>query len=905
MAKSVVIVEAAAKAKTLEGQLGGEVEIILVQAAPAKASYIPPKDHLHREKPHFDFTPEAKETAFLDKLRACQGREIYLALDGDWRGGFWTWLISGYWATVAPGSGQPKRLGLIGLAGEALQESFRRVEPVSEKRGAATYVKMLFESYLGRHLQRLLGSRSGPNGLPLNYPSLTVLFLLAERETEIRMYTPLAKWKVKVKISSEAGDCMLSLNEAYGITDDGFCRNEKEVHAAINLFNNVSFQVREVEKSPLAVPPPEPYHFLELLRDGVAQGGLSPLAAMTAIRNLYYGVQVDGRWLGLITAFLPPEMEQNTSGALFAKIREQVGRRLGAACLGAEISQENAGGFILPTLPELGPEELSGKLGAAEDKMYRLVWARALASQMNAAQGELIAVTVEAGEDCIFQGSAKVVTNKGFLAIYPGCQEHELLAPLSPLAAATPGQPLRCAQIIPEKNTGLPPEYYSFEGLASDLADFALAIDGMTVAMLQQMLDSNYLRMMPDGSFRCAENTVKLVSVMNRAFPTMKGIQLSAYLAQTIEEAVSGRKLLIFALQQFDQTMMMRGEVLVKMAMPVSIQKRGISSRSVIRLPEEGVSAKVQDAGGGFAPAQTEKGARDIPVPGPPLLAGADVDAQPLPESSMEDVFVGPAPAAEEPARVLSAGEGDSAGGVGETAEVQGEGDEPGKEEQAPIVLDETVEEEPVVSSALAAATEKMFAEAAATMDEPMLPAAKGGIYPAVESGPAGAEPAKACPDCGRPLLLKEDRFGKYWYCSGHPECRHSESYEKDGGPGLLCPVCRIGTVVTKHTPTGKIFYVCPEQDCEFMAWSKPHAIACQVCDSPFLVEKKNLDGRISLRCPRAGCTFARPLSGSGGAEREPAGAPVRKKVLVRRIAPGSGSAGGATKKVRIVRRKK
>ncbi|MFA6900031.1 MAG: DNA topoisomerase [Desulfurivibrionaceae bacterium] len=869
MVKPVVIVEAAAKAKTLEDQLGGKVETILVQAAPAKASYVPPKDHLHREKPHFDFAPEDKEKIFLDRLRACQGREIYLALDGDWRGEYWAWLISGYWAMVAPGSEQPKRLGLTGLAGEVLRESFRRVEPVSDEKGAATYVKMLFESYLGRHLQRLLGSRSGPNGLPLNYPSLTTIFLLAERETEIRMYTPIARWKIKVKISSEAGNCMLSLHEAYGVTDDGFLRNEKEVHAAINLFNNELFQVREVVGSPLSVAPPEPYQFMELLRDGVAQGGLSPLATMTAIRNLYCGVQVDGRWLGLITAFLPPAMEQDATVALFAKIREQVGKRLGADCLGSVIIQEGTRGLILPTEPALGPEELSGKLGPAEDKIYRLVWARALASQMKEAQGELLAVTVEAGEDCLFQGSTKVLADKGFLAIYPGCQEHELLAPPSPLAGVQLGQSLCCVQIIPEKNTGLPPEYYSFEGLSTDLADFSLEIDGMTVAMLQQMLDNNYLRMMPDGSFRCAENTIKLISVMNRAFPTMKGIQLSAYLAQTIEEAVSGRKLLTFALQQFDQTMMMRGEVLVKMAMPVATQKRGISSRSVIRLPEEGAPAKLQDSGGAIVP----------PVQ---------------------------APVIEEAVQVLPVEEDDSASGVAETVEPQSEERISGSEGALePFVLNEPAAAEQVVAPQLAAATEKMFAEAATTMDEPTSPSAEA-LSPAVEPTPGGAEPGKTCPDCGRPLLLKEDRFGKYWYCSGHPECRYSASYEKDGGAGLLCPVCQIGTVVTKHTPTGKIFYVCPEQDCEFMAWSKPHAIACQVCDSPFLVEKKNPDGRISLRCHRAGCTYTRILPGVGGVAPEPAiNAPLKKRVLVRRVAPGSGGAGGATKKVRIVRRKK
>ena len=283
--------------------------------------------------------------------------------------------------------------------------------------------------------------------------------------------------------------------------------------------------------------------------------------------------------------------------------------------------------------------------------------------------------------------------DKGFLAIYPGCQEHELLAPLSPLAGMQAGQKLSCVQIIPEKNIGIPPEYYSFEGLATDLADFSLEIDGMTVAMLQQMLDSNYLRMMPDGSFRCAENTVKLVNVMNRAFPTMKGIQLSAYLAQTIEEAVSGRKHLAAALQQFDQTMMMRGEVLVKMAMPVATQKRGISSRSVIRLPEEGELATAQDSGGEGVPAQAEKGA-EHPVPEPRVEAGPAVQLPPA--ADMEAAT--PAPAAELAAQALQVGENDSASSRAENDEVRSEEGEPGTEEdQKPIVsLDEPAAAEQV-----------------------------------------------------------------------------------------------------------------------------------------------------------------------------------------------------------------
>lgn len=888
MAKPVIIVEAAAKTKTLEDQLGGAVETILVQGAPVRAVYVSSPDAMPRTKSHFDFVPEVKGKIFLDKLAACQGREIYLAFDGDWRGEYWAWLINGYWAMSAPGSMQMQRLALPGLSGEKLQGPFHLVKPVSEELGVAVYVRMLFETYLGKHLQRLLGSCAGPNGLPLNYHSLTTLFLLAEREIEIRMYTPVAKWQMKVRASSEEGDCLLSLKEASGVTNDGFLRNEQEVHAAVNLFNKESFQVSTVESSLLVVAPPEPYRFMELLRDGVAQGRLSPLAAMTAIRNLYYGVQVDGRWLGLITAFLPPAIEQDALVSLFVKIREQVGARRGKVCLGPEVILEDTRGMILPVEPALGPEELFGKLGAAEDKIYRLVWARALASQMKEAQGKLVAVTVAAGRGCIFHGSAKTLTDKGFLAIYPGCQEHELLASPSPLAVAQAGQTLRCAQIIPEKNTGLPPEYYSFEGLANDLADFSLEIDGMTVAMLQQMLDSNYLMMMPDGSFRCAENTIKLVNVMNRAFPTMKGIHLSAYLAQTIEEAVSGRKPLAFALKQFEQTMMMRGEVLVKMAVPVATQRRGISSRSVIRMPEEVSPAKAMDSGGASALVQTEQ---DALAQQPPLTADTD-----KPSPNLDNEVAAGQAAAVEGVDVLPVGEGSLVNDVVETGELKSIEVDSDKVDLEAMVLGESASDE-TVSPELAIATEKMFAEAATLIDAPS---------PALPSGSAAAEPAKMCPACSRPLLLKEDRFGKYWYCSGHPECRHSESYEKNDGPELPCPLCRIGGVITKHTPTGKIFYVCPEQDCEFMAWARPHAIACQVCDSPFLVEKNNPDGRVFLRCPKAGCTFTRPLPGQGGVEQRAAvEAPLKKKVLVRRVVSGSAGAGGGTKKVRIVRRVK
>jgi DNA topoisomerase-1 len=209
---------------------------------------------------------------------------------------------------------------------------------------------------------------------------------------------------------------------------------------------------------------------------------------------------------------------------------------------------------------------------------------------------------------------------------------------------------------------------------------------------------------------------------------------------------------------------------------------------------------------------------------------------------------------------------------------------------------EEVAGEEPA-SDEVREAAEKVFAETEIEEDVVAEPVTAGEVEPAAEVV------TKDCPDCGRPMLLKEDRFGKYWYCSGHPECRHSESYEEESGSPMACPLCNIGNVVTKRTPIGKTFFVCPEPDCEFMAWAKPHIVPCRVCDSPYLVEKKNPSGKPYLRCPRAGCNYMQPLPGND-TDWLPEKAPEKKKVRVRRVAKGAKSK-GKIRKVRVVRKKK
>jgi ssDNA-binding Zn-finger/Zn-ribbon topoisomerase 1 len=215
---------------------------------------------------------------------------------------------------------------------------------------------------------------------------------------------------------------------------------------------------------------------------------------------------------------------------------------------------------------------------------------------------------------------------------------------------------------------------------------------------------------------------------------------------------------------------------------------------------------------------------------------------------------------------------------------------EPAELEDEPPPL---VEEEPV--QVATESPEDVFAEPPSP-EEPELE-----VVPVLKEDEAPVEAAvvetKTCPECGRDMVVKDDRFGKFWSCTGMPACHHSETYEKKKSvkERLSCPLCKCGTLTVNRTPAGKDMYICDDAACEFMAWAKPHAISCPLCNSPFLVQKKDRQGNISLRCPMAGCSYIH-----GGTADESVVKPKKKKIRVRRK---KGS--GGVKKRRVVRRRK
>lgn len=102
------------------------------------------------------------------------------------------------------------------------------------------------------------------------------------------------------------------------------------------------------------------------------------------------------------------------------------------------------------------------------------------------------------------------------------------------------------------------------------------------------------------------------------------------------------------------------------------------------------------------------------------------------------------------------------------------------------------------------------------------------------------------CEKCGKPMVYKLGRFGKFLACSGFPDCRNTKPIVKD--IGVTCPKCHEGKVVERRSKKGRVFYGCDQYPgCDFVSWDRPSIKPCPVCGS-WMIEKRSKQGT-KLQC--------------------------------------------------------
>lgn len=112
-------------------------------------------------------------------------------------------------------------------------------------------------------------------------------------------------------------------------------------------------------------------------------------------------------------------------------------------------------------------------------------------------------------------------------------------------------------------------------------------------------------------------------------------------------------------------------------------------------------------------------------------------------------------------------------------------------------------------------------------------------------------ESDEVCEKCGRRMVIKSGRYGKFLACPGFPDCRNTKPMLMD--TGALCPACE-GKIVERRSKRGRVFYGCANYPaCNFVVWNKPSTKQCEKCGS-FTTEKKARNGEGVYTCANPKC---------------------------------------------------
>ena len=117
----------------------------------------------------------------------------------------------------------------------------------------------------------------------------------------------------------------------------------------------------------------------------------------------------------------------------------------------------------------------------------------------------------------------------------------------------------------------------------------------------------------------------------------------------------------------------------------------------------------------------------------------------------------------------------------------------------------------------------------------------------------------RQCPDCGSPLHIKVGRYGKFIGCSNYPKCKFIEPLEKPFDTNVKCPICHEGTMLKRKSRYGTYFYSCSKYPkCKYIIGNEPIVEKCPKCGWPILMLKTTKRRGTEKVCPQKECDFGK-----------------------------------------------
>ncbi len=818
MSKGLVIVESPTKAKTIEKYLGKgftvEASFGHVRDLPKSTLGVDISNDF--ETDYIVIPGKEKVVAKLKKL-AASADAIYLAPDPDREGE----AIAAHLAFELDDSGGKKKKAKKLKKGEvepppriqrvtfneitkrAVQAAFEHPRAIDQNLVDAQQARRVLDRLVGYQVSPLLWDKVR-RGLSAGRVQTVALRLIVEREREIKAFEKKEYWTIDANLAASKPPAFdarfLGKGEEKIEVTNG--EDAEKIRVALEKADWVVRSVDKKERRRNAAPP---FTTSKLQQDSSRKLRFSVKRTMMIAQRLYEGVEIGEEGsVGLIT-YMRTDSTRVAPEAI-QEVREYVGREYGPTYLPESPNtfkekkdSQGAHEAIRPTSAMRHPDQIKQYLKEDEFKVYKLIWQRFVASQINPAVFDQTTVDIDAksgSEVFWFRVTGSVLKFDGFLRVYEESkdgkdeEDEELKHKLPALEA---GQKLTLKELKPEQHFTEPPPRFNEASLVKELEERGIGRPSTYAAILTTIQERQYVQKI-GGKFVPTEIGLVVTDLLVENFRDIFDLQYTARLEEELDEIEEGKEKWQDAMAEFYKKFQKdlkyaakHMENIKRMEKPTDEKCEKCGAPLVIKWGKHGsfYACSTYDKEDENTCTFTKENPINLP----------DLDSADVQGTTQEEYC-------ENCGRVMVL----KRGRFGQFMACTGYPD---------------------------CKTTRRLDQGKKVPDIPL---------------------DELCPKCGRNMMIRHGRYGEFTTCSGYPECK----YVKQNYIGVKCPDCKDGDLVEKRARKGNTFYGCGNYPkCKFTSAHKPIPEKCPSCGSEYLVEK-NLKAGPVIACPNKECDYER-----------------------------------------------
>lgn len=518
----LIIVESPTKARTISKFLGND---FVVRSSFGHVRDLPKSkmgvDMEHGFAPHYVIPPKAKKVIAELKEAEKHADEVILASDEDREGEAISWHL-----TQALGLKNPKRIVFHEITKSAILKALEHPRGIDMNLVDAQQARRILDRLVGYELSPFLWKKIR-FGLSAGRVQSVAVRLVVEREREIQKFVKEEFWTVEADLSKQNSDKifrakLIQIGEQK--LDKLAVKNETEAKKIVETLRDARYTVRDIAKKEVQRHPSPPFTTSTLQQEASRKLGWSAKQTMMAAQKLYE--------TGLITYMRTDSV--NLAGSAIAQAHDVITKHFGKEYSAPKRYSIKSKG-AQEAHEAIRPTSFAVQL---KDRLYDLIWKRAIASQMSPAVMDQTSVDIEAGKYS-FRATGSVVKFDGFIRAYTeGKDEEEEVE--GQLPELEKGEALDLKKLEPLQHFTEPPPRYTDATLVKTLEAHGIGRPSTYAPTLATIQDRGYVERI-DKKYQPTEIGFLVNDMLVEHFPKIVDIGFTAKVEENLDDIAEGK----------------------------------------------------------------------------------------------------------------------------------------------------------------------------------------------------------------------------------------------------------------------------------------------------------------------------------------------------------------------------